>query len=445
MKKVFILVWTLSALLVLPSCALKGGNELFSLPRMSSDNLALQSAIDTILADGAVYSAPISGQNQQNIQLVDIDDDGEEEAISFFKTETEKPLRIYIFKKISGIYENTAIIEGVGTAFVAIEYVQLDGVPGLELLVTRQVSDQVQKSITAYKIDGSTVSTVLSAAYLEYKVSDLDSDQCDEVLLFNKDPETGGWYADFFKFAQGVMNLSSTAPLSEGLESIKRMKKGVIEGGVQAVFVSGVYQSTGLVTDILVCKDGALANITISEGSMTSIQTLKNYIIYPIDVNDDGVYEIARPSQLPNYSGESGEIYYSVNWYGITKYGELIKKLSTYHNYSESWFVILPDEWVGNISVSRAESKNGERPLVFYHWLGEDVPPESLMTIYTLTGDNRKELAEQDGRFILYDRSDTIYAASFAPDCEWEYMITSEELISRFKLISSEWVTGETY
>lgn len=446
MKRIIAIAACMFALLSLSSCSLKGESELFTLPRMSNDNLVLQSAIDAVLADGAAFSAPISGQNQQNIQLMDIDDDGEKEALAFFKTDTEKPLKIYIFKKISNIYENTAIIEGVGTGFVSVDYIQLDGEPGLELLVSRQVSDQVQRSLTAYKVDGSTVTTVMSAACLEYKVNDLDSDLSSEILVFNKDSELNRWYADYYDCVQGEMTQTSSAMLSEGLETIRRAKNGCIEEELPAVFVSGVYQTTGIVTDILISRDGVLVNIAIPDGATTSIQTLKNYIIYPVDVNEDGTYEIARPNQLPTLSTDVAETYWNVSWYGITKEGELVKKLTTYHNYSESWFIILPNEWTGNISVSRIEQKSGDRALVFYRWLGEGERPEAIMTIYTLTGDDRRELAEKDGRFILYDRSDYIFAAEISGEsADWEYMITGEDLISRFRQIRSEWVTGEIY
>ena len=48
-------------------------------------------AIDEVMAaDGCSYSAPVSGSNQQSVQLVDLDGDGEEEAIVFARTAGEK-------------------------------------------------------------------------------------------------------------------------------------------------------------------------------------------------------------------------------------------------------------------------------------------------------------------------------------------------------------------
>lgn len=62
-------------------------------------------AIDEVMAaDGCSYSAPVSGSNQQSVQLVDLDGDGEEEAIVFARTAGEKPLKAYVFDKKDGAY-----------------------------------------------------------------------------------------------------------------------------------------------------------------------------------------------------------------------------------------------------------------------------------------------------------------------------------------------------
>ena len=64
------------------------------------------------------------------MQLADLDGDGEEEAIVFARTAGEKPLKAYAFDKKDGAYQNVAVIEGNGTAFARVEYVDLDGETG---------------------------------------------------------------------------------------------------------------------------------------------------------------------------------------------------------------------------------------------------------------------------------------------------------------------------
>ena len=84
--------------LLLSGCFVKTVDELYTLPRHSDEYDNLQMAIDEVMAaDGCSYSAPVSGSNQQSVQLADLDGDGEEEAIVFARTAGEKPLKAYVF------------------------------------------------------------------------------------------------------------------------------------------------------------------------------------------------------------------------------------------------------------------------------------------------------------------------------------------------------------
>ena len=93
--------------LLLSGCFVKTVDELYTLPRHSDEYDNLQMAIDEVMAaDGCSYSAPVSGSNQQSVQLADLDGDGEEEAIVFARTAGEKPLKAYVFDKKDGAYQN---------------------------------------------------------------------------------------------------------------------------------------------------------------------------------------------------------------------------------------------------------------------------------------------------------------------------------------------------
>ena len=100
-KKLALLSLAALFCLLLSGCFVKTVDELYTLPRHSDEYDNLQKAIDEVMAAaGCEYCAPISGSNQQSVQLADLDGDGEEEAIVFAKTSDEKPLKAYVFDKI---------------------------------------------------------------------------------------------------------------------------------------------------------------------------------------------------------------------------------------------------------------------------------------------------------------------------------------------------------
>ena len=110
--------------------------ELYTLPTLPAKYTELSGQINTILDGGAEYAAPVSGTNIQPVQLTDLDGDGREEAVAFFrKSDDEKPLKIYIFSVQEDRYEQTAVIEGSGASVYSVVYSDMDGDGVTELIV----------------------------------------------------------------------------------------------------------------------------------------------------------------------------------------------------------------------------------------------------------------------------------------------------------------------
>ena len=109
----------------------------------------MQSAIDSSMT-GLNYCAPLSGEHQQTVQMADLDGDGVQEYLVFAKGSSEKPLRILIFCRIGQTYSLMDTIESTGSAFDLVEYVQMDKRAGVELVVGRQVSNEILRSVRVY-------------------------------------------------------------------------------------------------------------------------------------------------------------------------------------------------------------------------------------------------------------------------------------------------------
>ena len=118
--------------------------ELYALPELPAKYTELNAQLNAILEDGAEYAAPASGTNIQPVQLMDLNGDGQQEALAFFrKTEDEKPLKIYIFSARGDSYEQSAVIEGSGASVYSVVYSDLDGDGRTELIVGWRASGAV--------------------------------------------------------------------------------------------------------------------------------------------------------------------------------------------------------------------------------------------------------------------------------------------------------------
>lgn len=116
MKSVRILP-VLMSLMLLTGCTVPSGDELLAAPRPSSNYQTLQVKLEELLASGVSYTTPAAGENRSSVQLVDLNGDGIEEAITFFRgatSSTSNDFKVYIYKKKGDDYLCTGSIAGKG-------------------------------------------------------------------------------------------------------------------------------------------------------------------------------------------------------------------------------------------------------------------------------------------------------------------------------------------
>lgn len=428
----------LAALLLTASgCFRMTADELYSLPQVSKEYLKLQEQINKVLTSGAEYSPPTAGPNRQSVQLKDLDNDGINEAIAFFRTTGDKPLKIYIIKQAGAAYQTADVIDGDGTSIESIRYADLDGDGVSELVVGWQMGASLLH-MTIYSIRDNQHILLAGADYTEFTLNDLDNDgKTDVVALRLPSSELPG-EAEMFSLKPDGEVVGSKARLSKGIESITRVFKGALTDGKPAIFVEGGYGGSSVITDIISWKNNSIFNVLANASSGFSEKTLRSYAVYSSDINKNGVMDVPSPRLLKSASDVQ---YYVIDWYSYDSYGNRSKVFTTYHNFSDEWYLILPDDWKDKITVRREDAISGERTLIFSYIMGAEEPPIDFLKIYRLSGDNKDDRANIPGRIKLLENGDTIYAAEILP-INKKITVNSAQIISGFKLIYSDWTTG---
>lgn len=438
--------------LLLSGCFIQSMDEMYTIPRASEEYQNLDSVIKAVMNElGAEYAAPISGDNTQTIQLQDLDGNGDREtAVAFFRVNNaEKPLKIYIFtRQPDESYLPTCVIEGEGTSIYAIRYEDLGGSPASEIIVSWQMSANVN-TLCAYSISGREAVELMRSSYSRCQITDMDRDNSKEVVLLQLDlsGETAS-RAELYDYDGSVMALTSSAPLSAGITEIKSVRRSNLVDSVPAIFVySGYGDDRSQVVDVFALREGQLKNLLLDPETGITTEVMQYYIMSGQDINNDTILEVPQSEPLPEYisSGATPPAapnYWVLNWRQFDLEGNTIPVYTTYHNTSDGWYLILPDEWDGKITVSRRDlSTTGERRVVFSRWNGSDTEPTAFLTIYTLTGANRQYRATMGGRQILLNTGSTIYAYEFATTEGWDCGLDGDGLAARFALIRTEWST----
>ena len=436
-KRIWVLM-LLTAACLLCACQLRTVDQMYQVPKRPQSYNDLQSVMDAAMV-GMEYSAPRSGENQQTVQMADLDGDGIREYLVFAKSNDDKPLRILIFSQKGGSYVLLDTIVCTGASFDLVEYVQMDDVGGMEIVVGCQISDQLPRSVCVYRLHDNQISQLLSTNYTKFLTSDLDSDGRTEVMVLQSG-ETDDDYGivALYGMEGGAIERSNEVKMSGPANKLKRIITGNLHGGIPAVYVASTVGESAIITDVYALVNGVFTNVSLSNESGTSVQTLRNYYVYADDIDEDG--EVELPSLMtmkPLAQSHSSDRKDLIRWYAMGVDGTEIDKMHTYHNFVGGWYLQLDPEWAHRVSVNQTGSE-----FAFYLWDKNYRSAEKIFSVFTLTEQNREELAVLDNRFSLHKSESVIYAARLEV-ASGALRITQNDLIESFHLIRQDWKTGE--
>ena len=429
----------LAAVLGLSGCGFATVEQMYALPKRSTQYHDLQNAIDSAMS-GLEYAAPTSGEYQQTVQQADLDGDGKSEYLLFARGSGEKPLKILIFKEAEKRYQLMETIESRGAAFQVVEYANMDNKPGLELVVGRAVADQVMGAVSVYTFAGGLSEQLISVSYDEFVMCDLDESGLSELMVISQGAtDHANAVSSLYSYENGAMLRSAEANLSAPAENIKRIMVSHLSGSINAVYVASALAEGAIITDVFAQKEGVFTNVSFSNESGTSVQTLRNYYVYADDIDDDGVLELPSLMEM-TVSGQRSysAMQYLIRWYAMTIDGGEVDKMYTFHNFDAGWYILLGSKWAHRILVTQEGST-----YTFSMWDPDFTEAEKIFTVYTLSGAEREQEAIEADRFILHRTDSTIYCASLEQAAE-EYGVTQASLADYFRFIQRDWKTGET-
>lgn len=349
-------------------------------------------------------------------------------------------MQILVFHQVGEDYVLTQTLESHGTAFDRVEYVQMDGKPGVELVVGRQVSDQVMGAVSVYSFHSGEAEQIVKASYTKFVTCELDGDGlCELLVLRPGQTESDKGIAELYGMKDGTPERYTEVSMSEPVDKLKRVITGSLHDGRSAVFVASTVAESAIITDVYAVIDGMFTNVSLSMESGTSVQTLRSYYVYADDIDNDGVVEL--PSLItmrPLTGGRSADMQYLIRWFALTSEGQEVDKMFTFHNYADGWYFRLDSQWAHRLTVEQQSEQCD-----FYLWdeAGENV--SRLLSVFTFTGPDRETQAIENDRFVLHRTDSTVYAAELY-DGFASLGVTREDLINNFYLIRQDWKTGET-
>lgn len=416
-------------IVLLSGCFMLDPDELLTLPKQAEDYYNLQQAIDEVMKN-ADYSAPISGENRQAVQLKDLDGDGNNEAVLFAKTEGEHPLKIYVFNRVGVVFSTIACLEGDGINFDTVQFCQIDGQGGLEIVVSRQLNEGVPQTLSVYATRDGTVTELLNISDNRFVVTDFNEDGAEDIFVLHADAARQDDFAELYFWKDDAIRCDSLSLPGAVAENAVNLQAGRISGGIPAAFVTGMLDEAEQAVYVFALQQGRLTNLTAEK----PLRIPENWSL--MDIDADGELELPQLRSVAKLdSSDDTSRIKLVCWKDIDATGAVTAGLVNLHNSTEQWYFTLPDFWQENLMI--ATRQTGDYSCTAIYQRSPTGDPIQVLALYAYSGEDAEQWATQDGRFLLGSRENTVYAAKIAEASDAENL-REDAVTARFHLLPDQ-------
>ena len=433
----------LLSLLMLGGCTFPSGDDLLAAPRPSTNYQSLQIELEQLIASGISYTAPMEGENRSSVQLVDLDGDGVDEAVAFFRGSTSassNTFQVYVYQKQNDQYICTGSVEGQATAIQSVDYPVITPEGKRGMVITWRLTGDGTGALTMCDFDENCAPGVLlETEYIAMELTDLTGDGARDLLLMTTDPD-GRRVARLYQYQNDMLLQAGEVSTSLETASVERMRSGRVQPSQPAVFAEERMASgVGLTTDIFVYHEGTLMNLALDGEDSITRSTYRPISVYASDINADGVTELPRAVLMAGYDdAAASDAIFMLDWYVYSPERPPVAVATTYDNISDGWRLSIDPAWHDRITAVKTTENNLSK-VEFYEYLGSG-NQRPLFSIYMATGATREYYAGRSDLIQLGESSQAVYFAKLAADTQGDTLqIESEDIKSRFSLVTQDW------
>jgi hypothetical protein len=334
-------------------------NDLISPISPFGENANIQTAMDTYVKNGYSLKNPSGGSYKTSYNFFDIDNDGVEEAVSFYEPKDNLgTIDMAVLKKVNDNWQVVENIVGNGKDVYSVDFCDVNGDSKSEILVCWDVisnsTNHVLSVYRCYEADGEFKVTSLSESITinNYICVDFDNDDAVELLLFKiSSGNSSSAKAELYNLESNKFKLLGETKLDSHITSYTNLQVEKAENDVRVYADAVGSDGESTLTEIIYWSDtyNTIVSPFYSYSTGLTSETSRDTIITSIDVNDDSLIEIPLVISKKLPSGIK-----AIDW-------EIYKNTTLIHtNYSlfaenDGYTVVLPDEYFDNISVSYDE------------------------------------------------------------------------------------------
>ena len=418
-------------LLIFAGCSAQSGDSLLSPPNLPAEYVQLEKQLDSIRAQGAQYIVAETGTERQSVQLVDLDSDGYNEAVAFFRMD-DGMLRAYLFEYDQGGYYQVGCVEGTGARqLYSAEFIEYVSGGWIAVALSWRYDETENLGLTVFSYGGEHMDTILQTQYKSILYADIHGSGNLSIFTAAVNDVTGTHRVRRFYFdpSEECYKQSMEVSLCPEVRSIVSMQycNGML-------YVDSAAHGGGYVTDII--KN--TYNILMDDAFGLDGSTYRQAAVFCTDIDGDGELEV--PTVEKSGSGRIGWYRYSGSVYGSVYDIQKVHAADTYFSIADGWYIFWPDKWQDSVSSQRTVN-NGVAMTTFYVPVTAGTMEEvrnALLTVYVFSGDQSADtLQSYSGVKVMETVGTTIYAYKIMQNDFPEYSMSDWDMTRLFNIIEA--------
>ena len=400
-------------------CNLTAGiDTMLSAPRLTVEQEQIYQALQRAAGSGISLKYPKSGEYLSAFTVVDLDGDGDDEAIVFYEisgaSAEENPLRMCLLDQKDGEWRDVKDYTTAGAEVERISIQKLGDNPRTNLIVCYGMVDGAKYSAEILHYEDGGLQLSRSTPYSVMDVRDLDLNGSQELLVVNAATVStaatatvyaldvsGSYYQSSVELPDVFTDFSGVLYSKLPSDDPRTANSGL------AVYIDGTTGATTMQTEVLTYADHKLS-LQYADNAERFTSTTRSVGCPCMDIDSDGEAEIPVQTVFYGYSSaEESEQVPMTSWY-ICRNGALIRKKSSYYAKSSGYFFLLPEIWEKKVTAMPAANE-----VVFWEMdteaASEDGKPvlkQPLLRIASATDSESAAELEKNGYLLLRQRGD---------------------------------------
>ncbi len=273
-KRLLSLAAALLCVCALCSCSQsKQVEELLSAPALTDEQSDIIEAINSLSSEAVTLKYPKTGERRAPIIFLDLDSDGETEALAFYNVAAEGVYaRIALLEKEGGEWAVADTVDGLGTDVDSVS--SLTAGEGERVLLVGWMSvNQREQTLATYHFSGGRINLGLEENCEDTILYDFDADGNRELCYIMRDAD--GFYLKYIYELGREDITASSRRLSDSMMGVVSVAAGEGEDGASLVFVDELVTEDMMMTEVFEVNGDRLDPVSLAEGLSIPELTLR--------------------------------------------------------------------------------------------------------------------------------------------------------------------------